>query len=122
MVAELQRTPHQPFPTYMGAHSTPPEYMVADEFIDYLNRKVLPAVMKQIARCCDIFTRRVFDHEQTRRYLGATKEAGLKVKMHADEIVSFGGAELAAELGCLSADHLLQISDKGIAVLAGSIR
>ncbi len=124
VVAELQKEhPISLFPTYMGAHSTPPEYAGReDEFIDYLNREVLPAVMRQgIARCCDIFTEKgVFDHEQTRRYLGAAKEAGLKVKMHADEIVSFGGAELAAELGCLSADHLLQISDKGITALAGS--
>lgn len=111
------------YPTYMGAHSTPPEYAgKEDEFIEYLNKKVLPAVMKQgIAKCCDIFTEKgVFDHAQTRKYLGAAKEAGLKLKMHADEIVSFGGAELAAELGCLSADHLLKISDKGIEALAQS--
>ncbi|KGN90760.1 imidazolonepropionase [Porphyromonas crevioricanis] len=124
VVAELQQEhPMTIFPTYMGAHSTPPEYAGReDEFIDYLNREVLPAVMKQgIARCCDIFTEKgVFDHAQTRRYLAAAKEAGLKLKMHADEIVSFAGAELAAELGCLSADHLLQISDKGIEALANS--
>lgn len=111
------------YPTFMGAHDRPAEYKGREmEFIELICREMLPEVVRRgLAECCDIFTEKgVFDHEQTRRMLTAAKEAGLKVKMHADEIVSFGGAELAAELGCLSADHLLQISDKGIRALADS--
>ena len=111
------------YPTFMGAHDTPPEYKGrSTDFIHYLCDTVMPVVVERgLAECCDIFTEQgVFDHEQTRILLTRAKELGLKVKMHADEIVSFGGAELAAELGCLSADHLLQISDKGIQALAQS--
>lgn len=111
------------YSTFMGAHDRPAEYKGREtEFIEKICTEMLPEVVKHnLAECCDIFTEKgVFDHEQTRRMLTAAKEAGLKVKMHADEIVPFGGAELAAELGCLSADHLLQISDKGIEALANS--
>lgn len=124
VVRDLQKEqPLDIYSTFMGAHDTAPEYKGrSTDFIEYLCREVLPEVVKQnLAECCDIFTEKgVFDHEQTRRMLTAAKEAGLNVKMHADEIVPFGGAELAAELGCLSADHLLQISDKGIQALAES--
>lgn len=111
------------YSTFMGAHDTPPEYKGrSTEYIHYLCDEVLPVVKERgLAECCDIFTEKgVFDHEQTRLLLNKAKEMGMKVKMHADEIVSFGGAELAAELGCLSADHLLQISDAGIEALAKS--
>jgi imidazolonepropionase len=109
--------------TFMGAHATPKEYKSReDDFLDYLISEVLPEVKKQgLAECCDIFCEKnVFDIEQSRRYLTAAKEMGFKLKIHADEIVTIGGAELAAELGTLSADHLLQASDKGIEELAKS--
>lgn len=111
------------YPTFMGAHDTPLEFKGDPSgYIDYIVAEVLPKVKeKGLSEVCDIFTEDgVFDHAQTRVLLNAAKEMGLKVKMHADEIVPFGGAELAAELGCLSADHLLQISDKGIEALANS--
>ncbi len=110
-------------PTYMGAHDTPKEYAGRPhEYIDFIIREMLPLVKeKGLAECVDIFTEKnVFEHDDTRRLLTAAKELGYKTKMHADEIVPIGGAELAAELGCLSADHLLKISDKGIEALAGS--
>ncbi|EEN83310.1 imidazolonepropionase [Porphyromonas endodontalis] len=109
--------------TFMGAHDTPPEFKGrSTDYIEYLVQTVLPEVKsRRLAECCDIFTEEgVFDHEQTRRLLNAARAMGFTLKMHADEIVPFGGAELAAELGCLSADHLLQISEKGIAALANS--
>lgn len=109
--------------TFMAAHDTPPEYKGnPSAFIEHIVADMLPCVAEEgLAEFCDIFTEKgVFDHEQTRRLLIAAKEHGLKVKMHADEIVPFGGAELAAELGCHSADHLLQISEEGIRALAGS--
>lgn len=109
--------------TFMGAHATPNEYKGReDAFLDYLIKEVIPLVKdKNLAECCDIFCEKnVFDIQQSRRYLTAAKNLGFKLKIHADEIVTLGGAELAVELGALSADHLLQASDKGIADLANS--
>lgn len=103
--------------TFMGAHDVPVEYKGStDEFIDYLIEDSLPKVKDQgIAEFCDIFTEKnIFDIDQSRKLLTAAKNMGFKLKMHADEIVPFGGAELAGELSVISADHLLQASDEGI--------
>ena len=108
-------------PTFMGAHSVPPEYKGrGDEYIDFIINEVMPAVVTEgLAEFCDVFTEEgVFSIEQSRRLMGAATGMGLKVKLHADEIVPLGGAELAAELGAVSADHLLQASDRGIKMLA----
>ncbi len=104
-------------PTFMGAHATPVEWKGReDEFIDFNINEMMPLVAKEnLAEFADIFCENnVFTIEQSRRYLQAARENGFKLKIHADEIVQFGGAELASELGCISADHLLQASDKGI--------
>ena len=109
--------------TFMGAHATPSEYKRReDDFLDYMIKEVMPVVKeKNLAECCDIFCEKnVFDIEQSRRYLTAARDLGFKLKIHADEIVTLGGAELATELNALSADHLLQASDKGIERLAES--
>ena len=103
--------------TFMGAHATPAEWKGReDEFIDFNINEMMPLVAKEnLAEFADIFCENnVFTIEQSRRYLQAARKNGFKLKIHADEIVQFGGAELAAELGCTSADHLLQASDKGI--------
>lgn len=108
-------------PTFMGAHATPAEWKGReDEFLDYNINEVMPAVAQEnLSECADIFCEKnVFTIEQSRRYLQAARGHGFKLKIHADEIVQFGGAELAAELGCLSADHLLQASDGGIKAMA----
>ena len=107
--------------TFMGAHAVPQDYKGReDDFIDYLINEVLPTVAeKNLAEFCDIFCeKKVFSIEQSRRLLTKAKELGMKLKLHADEIVQLGGAELAAELGAISADHLLQASDAGIAAMA----
>ncbi len=107
--------------TFLGAHAVPPQYKgQTDAFIDFLINRVLPVVTsRNLAEFCDIFCEQnVFSVEQSRRYLNKAKEFGLKLKFHADEIVHIGGAELAAELSAVSADHLLQASDKGIAEMA----
>lgn len=109
--------------TYMGAHAVPQEWKGReDAFIDFQIEEMLPLVAKErLAEAADIFCEKgVFSINQSRRYLLAAASLGLKPKMHADEIVSLGGAELAAELHCLSADHLLQASDEGIAALAAT--
>ncbi len=103
--------------TFLGAHAVPEEYTGReDEYIDYIIETVLPSVAgKKLAEFCDIFCERnVFTVEQSRRLLLKAKEMGMKLKIHADEITASGGAELAAELGVVSADHLLFSSDKGI--------
>lgn len=107
--------------TFLGAHAVPPEYRGrGDAFIDFLSGDVLPVVAARgLAEFCDVFCEKdVFSLEQSRRLLGRAREAGLRIKIHADEIVPFGGAELAAKLGAVSADHLLQASDEGIHRLA----
>lgn len=107
--------------TFLGAHATPKEYKGReDEFIDFIIEKVLPVVVERnLAEFCDIFCEKnVFSVEQSRRLLNKAKEMGMKLKIHADEIVQLGGAELAAEVGAVSADHLLQASDKGIEDMA----
>ncbi len=107
--------------TFLGAHAVPSEYKGrADEYIDYLIKEMLPLIkQRMLAENCDIFCEDgVFTVEQSRRLLKAAQEMGFGIKIHADEMVSFGGAELAGELHALSADHLLHASDEGIRALA----
>ena len=117
-MAELNRT-HvvEIVPTFMGAHATPPEYKGrTDEFVEYLLHQVLPIVAKsKLADFCDIFCEKgVFSVDQSRKLLTAAQGLGMRAKVHADEIVSFGGAELAADISAVSAEHLLHASDEGI--------
>ena len=110
-------------PTFLGAHAVPEGYRGReDAFIDFLTRDVMPPVAdRKLAEFCDIFCEKnVFSVEQSRRLLTRAKDLGFKLKLHADEIVQLGGAELAAELGAVSADHLLQASDKGIKDMAAA--
>ena len=107
--------------TYMGAHALPVEYKGQMEaYIRFMNEEVLPVVKeKKLAEFVDVFCEEgVFSIEESRRILQHAKELGFKLKLHADEIVSLGGAELAAELGAYSADHLLHASDAGIRAMA----
>ena len=105
--------------TFLGAHAVPKEYAgrTAD-YVDLMIREMLPEA-KELAEFADIFTEKnVFEIEDSRRYLQAAKDLGYKLKLHADEIVQLGGAELAAETGAVSADHLLHVSDEGIRRMA----
>lgn len=109
--------------TFMGAHSIPKKYEDDPEkFVEIIINEMLPVVEeKKLAEFCDVFCEEgVFTIDQTRRILLAAREHGMKLKIHADEIVTLGGAELAAEIGCVSADHLLAASDKGLEALANS--
>lgn len=108
-------------PTFLGAHEFPDEYREDREaYIKILIDEMIPEVAKRgLAEFCDIFTEEgVFDIEQSRRVMSAAKEHGFKLKFHADELQSVGGAELAAELGAVSADHLVHISEQGIKLMA----
>lgn len=108
--------------TFMGAHAVPIEYKENREAYIQLVIDMLPEVRKRnLAEFCDIFCEdKVFSVEESRRILTAAKENGFKLKIHADEIVSLGGVELAAELGAVSAEHLMKITDSGINALANS--
>ena len=112
--------------TFLGAHAVPEEYKGrTDEYLDFIISDVLPCVAKnELAEFCDVFCEQgVFSVEQSRRLLQVAKEYGLGLKLHADEIVPLGGAELAAELSAVSADHLLHASDAGIRAMrdAGTV-
>ena len=103
--------------TFMGAHAVPPEFEGnTDSYVDLIIDEMIPAVEKSgYAEFCDVFCEQgVFDIEQSRRILVAAKQNGMKLKVHADEIVQLGGASLAAEVGAVSADHLLMASDDGL--------
>ena len=103
--------------TFLGAHAIPKEHS-ADDYVDIIISEMLPQV-KGLAMFCDVFCEKgVFTIEQSRRILEAGKKYGLIPKIHADEIVDTGGASLAAEIGAISADHLLMSSDKGINEMA----
>jgi imidazolonepropionase len=107
--------------TFLGAHAVPEEYEgEEDKYIDYIITEVLPVVAeKKLAEFCDVFCEKnVFSLAQSKRLLLEAKEIGMELKLHADEIVQLGGAELAAELGAVSADHLLRASQRGIKEMA----
>lgn len=103
--------------TFLGAHAWPEEYKDDHEgFVNLIIEEMLPKVKESgMAEFCDVFCEKgVFSIEDTRKIMKAAKELGFELRMHADEITQLGGAELAAELGAISADHLLMISDEGI--------
>ncbi len=107
--------------TFMAAHAIPPAYKdKTDEFIDLIINEMMPEVGKRnLAKFCDVFCEEgVFTVDESRRILEAGMEHGLLPKIHADEIKPLGGAELAAEIGCISADHLVAASDEGIKMMA----
>ncbi|MFL5601734.1 MAG: imidazolonepropionase [Gemmatimonadaceae bacterium] len=112
--------------TWLGAHEIPHEYRTSDDgrraFLDLLIAELLPRVADQgIARFADVFCEPgAFTIDETRRILEASRNAGLSLKVHADELKPSGGAELAGSLEAISADHLAAISDGGIKALASS--
>jgi len=109
--------------TFLGAHEVPPEYRSRRaDYVRLVCEEMIPAVAReQLAVSCDVFCEPgVFSIADSRQILEAARRQGLRVKLHADELEGAGGAELAAELGALSADHLAAISDAGIRALAAS--
>jgi imidazolonepropionase len=109
--------------TYMGAHAVPRDYPGGSgAYINFILKDVLPLVReKKLARFSDIFCEEgVFTIQESERYLRACKDLGFDTKIHADEIIPLGGGELAAKIGCASADHLLAVSGEGIRMLAES--
>ena len=107
--------------TFLGAHAVPEEYKENHKaYIDILVDVMMPKIKDMgLSEFCDVFCEEgVFTIEESEYILQKAKEMGYKLKIHADEIESLGGAELAAKLGCVSADHLMAASDEGIKMMA----
>ena len=107
--------------TFLGAHAIPVEYKHnSKEYIDILINEMMPKIKElDLAEFCDVFCEEgVFSIEEGELILSKAKEMGFKLKIHADEIESLGGAELAAKLKCISADHLMAASEVGIDMMA----
>jgi len=116
-----REAPLDVLPTFMGAHAVPEEYSKSpDAYVNLLIEEMIPAVSDQgVARFCDVFCEKgVFSVDQSRRILKAAGEAGLGLKIHADEVHDLGGAGLAAELKATSAEHLLAASDRNLRAMA----
>jgi len=106
-------------PTFLGAHEVPRGRARAD-YVREVAETMIPRV-RGLARHCDVFCEvGVFSVDDARTILGAAKAAGLSLKLHAEEFRASGGAELAAELGAVSADHLMAVTDRGIRALKHS--
>jgi imidazolonepropionase len=111
------------YPTFLGAHEIPDEYQNSrEEYVNLVIDEMIPEVARRkLALFCDVFCEDgVFTVAESRKILKAAAKSGLKSKIHADELKSTGGAELAVEMGAVSADHLVYISEKGLEMMAAS--
>ncbi len=124
VLQELRKIhPVEIIPTFLGAHEVPAEYKNnKPAYINLLVNEILPEVKeKGLAEFIDVFCEAgVYSPEETRIIAAAGRRLGLKLRLHADEFSSLGGAELAVELGAVSADHLIHVSQKGVETLARS--
>jgi imidazolonepropionase len=112
-----QMIPLTLIPTFLGAHAVPPEYLGRrSEFVSRICNDWIPEIARRrLAHFCDVFCEKgVFEINDSRRILEAGKRNGLLPRIHADEFYSLGGAELAGEVGAVSADHLLNLSAQGL--------
>ncbi len=110
-------------PTFLGAHEIPDEYCgKVNDYVALIVDGMLPEVAQnRLAEYCDVFCEpKVFDVAMSRRILLRAHELGFKLRMHADQLSRSGAAELAAELGSVTADHLEQIEGRGIEALASA--
>ena len=115
-----EETPLRYVPTFLGAHDIPNEYATQrDEYIRLVIEEIIPLVAAQkLAEYCDVFCEaQVFTDDESRRILSAARSYGLGLRLHADQMSLSGGAELAAELSTVTADHLEHTNTEGIAAL-----
>ncbi|MGB9702942.1 MAG: imidazolonepropionase [Candidatus Kapaibacteriota bacterium] len=106
--------------TFLGAHDFPPEYKDnRDEYVDLLCEEMLPKVAeKNLAEYCDAFVDKgYYTLEQGKKIFTKAKELGMKIRMHCDELADVNAAKLAAELGAISADHLLFVNDESLVLM-----
>jgi imidazolonepropionase len=115
-----EESPLRYVPTFLGAHSIPPEFKSRrEDYVRLLIDEMLPAVEEEkLAEFCDVFCEdKVFTVEESRRIFLAARSHGLGLRVHADQLSLSGGANLAAELGTVTADHLEHTDAAGIAAL-----
>ena len=108
-------------PTFLGAHAFPPEYSDNHNgYVELLCNEMIPEVGKQgIAKYCDVFCENgYFTVNQSKQILETAKDYGMIPRLHADEFKDSGAAKLAGEIGAISADHLMAVSDSGIQSLS----
>lgn len=113
-------TPVEFVPTFLGAHAIPEDFQSApDGYVSLVIDEMLPRIAdERLAEFCDVFCERgYFDIETSRKVLSAARERGMGIRMHADQLTNGGGAELAAELGAVTADHLEQTEAPGITAM-----
>jgi imidazolonepropionase len=106
--------------TFLGAHEIAPEYRDRrSEYVRLICNEMIPRVKQETrARFCDVFCEKgVFTPEESRKVLKTAQKHGLAPRLHADEFAPSGAAELAGELGALSADHLMEVTDEGLAAM-----
>ena len=107
-------------PTWLGAHAVPPEFPDADAYLDFALAEVLPGAAG-LAEAADVFVELgAFDAAQARRYLEASRDAGLALRLHADQFTEAGGVPLALELEARSVDHLEATGPDGVRALGAS--
>ena len=110
-------------PTFLGAHAIPPEYGENSEgYVELITEEMIPSIANaKLAEFCDVFCEKgAFTVEQAKRILQAGSKHGLTPKVHADELTPYGGAELAAEMRAVSAEHLLYASEAGLRMMSKS--
>ena len=120
-----EETPFRYVPTFLGAHSVPPEYRSRrDEYVSLIIDEMLPRIAQEkLAEYCDVFCEeKVFTTDESWKILSAARCHGLALRMHADQLSLSGGAKLAAELETVTADHLEHTDAEGIAALKASGR
>ncbi|HEX2450668.1 MAG TPA: amidohydrolase family protein, partial [Gemmatimonadales bacterium] len=118
--ALARRSSQHLIPTLLAAHVVPPEYRERrEDYVQLIVDELIPAVaLERLARCCDVFVEpSAFAVDEARRILLAGRAAGLAPRLHADQLSASGGAELAAEVGAISADHLEYVTPQGIDAL-----
>ena len=116
-----ESSPLDIIPTFMGAHAFPPEFKNDHQgYVRIICDEMIPAVAEEnLADFCDVFCEDgYFSIEDSRRILETAQKHGLTPRLHADEFVDSGAAKLATEVGAVSADHLMAVSDKGIQSMA----
>lgn len=115
--------------TFLGAHAIPPEYKDApnstersDAYVDLVVNEMLPAVVAEnLADAVDVFCEGIaFNLGQTERVFNAAKQAGLGIKLHAEQLSNIGGSQLAAKMGALSVDHIEYLDEAGVKAISES--
>lgn len=108
-------------PTFLGAHEVPDEYQQnRSEYIELIVNEMIPEIAKKkLAYFCDVFCEEgVFTVNESKWIFKAAQDFGINVRVHADELKGTGGAEMAADVGAVTADHLVKVSDEGIRKMA----